>query len=328
MRWFVAFAVLSAMALSRRSDAGGDAGKPLPLDRTAILKADTYYVEGRVRIGKRTEITLGRNTKIVGRGAGAVIEVEGELQGIAGNGADIIFEDVSIEPQAAFVEIHLQTAQFQGKSRGIVSAKDAQVAGKVALQDVDFGRGATLDLVMQSGSVEILDSCNFFDPVSIKAVAPPGTKGNAVKVVVENCRYAHGLQGGIRVEGASDVSLATTCIEGEVLSFVDCGVMSIDGCLIQCKRVELTEPAAGRFVKSKFQRCDIQCEKIVLTGPPVDAIPEVLKIDGCWFGGETNPRLAKQKFIDDHDSVSASGVVAQVTRPETKPLQIAGNVKR
>jgi hypothetical protein len=316
------------VASALHADAGGDAAKPLPIDKTAILKADTYFVEGRVRIGKRTEITLARNTKIVGRGAGATIEVEGEVQGIGGSGAEIIFEDVTIEPQAAFVEIHLQTAKFQGKSRGIVSAKDAQVAGRVALQDVEFGSGATLDLVMQSGAVEILDRSNFFGAVSIKAVSPPGSTGNSVKVLVKHCAYQGWFRGGLHVEGVSDVSLIESAFEGEAVSLVNCGLMTLDGDLIQCKRVELTEPVAGRFVKSKFQRCDIQCDKIVLTGPSVEAIPEALKIDGCWFGGETSPRLAKQKFIDDHDSMSSSGVVALVTRPEAKPLQIAGNVKR
>ena len=53
-------AVAAGLVLGAPRGEAGDDQKPLPVDRTQILKPDsgTFYVEGRVRIGKTTDIAV------------------------------------------------------------------------------------------------------------------------------------------------------------------------------------------------------------------------------------------------------------------------------
>src|SRR5262245_35775426 len=105
------FRLTLAMALVLASVAGSDAGetrgKPFPVNRTQIVKDGVVVVEGRVRIPVGIEITVQKNTKVIGTGDQPTIEVEGKLtvQGVRGEQA--IFEDVTIELQPKFTELNV-----------------------------------------------------------------------------------------------------------------------------------------------------------------------------------------------------------------------------
>lgn len=320
---------LAGFALSAAPLAdGADDEKPFPADKSAILGPGVYYVEGRVHIPKGVEITVQKDAKIVGRGGVGVIEVEGRLQIHGAAGAPVAVENVTIEVQPVFVEVDLQMVEFRAKSGGILSPKDKPAAGKIAVRESTFGEPATIAVALTSGSVEIRERTYIGEKVSVRAVDAPATTGNSVKLIVEANAWQGCLKKGICVENVSDVTLRTTAFEGDLVSLVACGTTVIDGDYFQCRKIELLADKAGHFAKTTFQRCDIQCEKVVLRAPPVEKIPETLKIDNCWFGGELSAKAAKQKFVDDHDTTPTSGVTALLSRNAPNPLGLAGQVRR
>ena len=109
--------IMLAAMLSASAAAGPRRGReiPFPAGKTAILRQEkvTYVVEGRVKIPVGVEVTCLRDVYIVGKGSGAVIEVEGRLK-VHGVGArEVIFENVAVELKPKFESVHMDMAIFR-----------------------------------------------------------------------------------------------------------------------------------------------------------------------------------------------------------------------
>jgi hypothetical protein len=104
--------------------------------------------------------------------------------------------------------------------------------------------------------------------------------------------------------------------------------VTFDGNAVRCHTVKFVQSEAGRFGKTQMQKCDLQCEKVVVSAPAVAGRGETLKVDKCWFGGETDEKVIREKFFTDHDDDPKCGVTADITKPMERPLELAGKIKK
>jgi hypothetical protein len=326
-----AFVLAVCVADTARGAGGGE--KPLPVERTAILPSEnvTYTVEGRVRIGKSTVLKIQKDTKIVGKGqGGGTIELEGQLWICGVTDSKVTLQDVTIEVQPKFDTLHTDMVIFAGTSAGVVSPKDVPVDGRIFVENTDFGLAATVDVAMINNNIDV-QRCTCACPVRVKAVDPPGSTGNKVRLMVMNNgegKPGGRLSGGLVVEHVADVTVRTNIIAGGKTSFVDCGAVAFDTNYVQCKELEFVQSAAGRFGKTWMSKCDVQCGKITLTAPLDAKHPDKMPCDKCWFGGETKEKTVRDKYFVDHEKNPDSGVSVDITKIMEKPLQLAGTVTR
>ena len=336
MRTTLACAAAAAFfaAAARGAPAEGTAEKPLPFDKTTILPSGgTYFVEGRIRIPKGIEITVQKDTKLVGRGKDATIELEGDLKihGVADS--KVAMEGITIEVQPKFGEVRLDMVKVTGPSRGIVSLKGKPVDGRIMVLNTEFEGAAGLDVTMIENEVD-LQRVYVRAPVRVKAVDPEGTPGNRVKLNLLN-NYTGpatiepgALMGGVLVENVHEVVVRACRIAGEKASFKDCDLVTFDANQVLCASVEITQKAPGRFGKTSISKCDVRCQKIVLFAPAAPGKTEIVPVDKCWFEGETDESAVRTKFLRDKDDDEKCGVRADVTKLMERPLELAGKVKK
>jgi hypothetical protein len=327
------WAALASAALCASVPHAGDAAddaKPFPVERSQILKSGGfYYVEGRVRIGKSTQIMVGKETKIVGRGeGGGVIELEGQLALVGVSDLHVVLSDVTIELQPKFGDLRTDMVDFVGKSAGVVSAPDKAVDGRVFLANTAFEGRATVDVVMSGNEIDLqrVDAPN---PVHVRGVESTGVAANKVRVnLYNNCAASSGsangrLTGGLLVEHVAVVEARTNSLSGDKVAFVDCGTVDFDGNNVHCKTLEFAQTVAGRFGRTSVTKCDLSCEKLVVAAPYVEGRLEKLSVDHCWFAGETKEKVVHEKFITDHADDPKCGVAVEITKLVDKPQKLA-----
>ena len=330
-----ALAVVAACGLAAIAHGGEDpASKPLPVDKTTILPSGgTYYVTGRVRIPKGIEITVQKDTKLVGREKDATIEVEGEFMVHGVEGARVLIDGVTIEVQPSFSELRVDMVKFATNSRGIVTPKGKPADGRIFVANTEFEGTAGVDLVMNGNEVD-LQRVYVRSPVRVKAVDPAGQPGNRVKLnLLNNCStnattQPGALQGGVAVENVHDVTVRACRIGGEKASFKDCDSVDFDANQVNCASVEITQSAPGRFAKTSITKCDVRCQKIVLFAPAAPGKTEVVPVDKCWFEGEMDETAVRTKYLHDKDDDAKCGVRAEVTKLMERPLELAGKIKK
>lgn len=330
-----ALAIAAACCLAAIAHGGDDpAEKPLPVDKTTILPSGgTYYVAGRVRIPKGVEITVQKDTRIVARGDGAVIEVAGELivRGVPDGAVPV--DNVTIELQKDFEGVRTEMVAFTGKSLGIVSPKDTAVSGRLFVLNTTFEGKATVDVTVASNDVD-LQRIRTRSLVHVKGVPPDGASANKTRLMVMNCCNASrvpvvgAFTAGILVEGVSDVTVRTNDIGGDKATFTDCASLTFDANWVRCRTLEITQSAAGRFGRTQISKCDIQCEKVVLYAPAAAGKSESIPCDKCWFDGQTDESTVRTKVLRDKDDDAKCGVRAELTKLMERPLELAGKVKK
>lgn len=337
MRCRTAAAALAAACLLAAAPGAGaadDEAKPLPVAKTAILKSGgTYFVEGRVRIPKGVEITVQKDTKIVGRGEDAAIEVVGALAIHGVTDGAVAIAAVTIEVQAKFESLRVDMAVFSGRSRGIVTPKDTPCDGRIVVLNTEFKETASVDVTMSGNEVD-LQRVYMAAPARVRAVDPPGSPGNRVKLNVLNCCTATGigvpgaLMGGIVVERVADVTVRGTRICGDTAKFADCGAVEFDGNQVKCATLEFAQSAPGRFGRTSISNCDLLCEKIVVWSPAAPGKAESIPCDKCWFDGETNEKTVRDKYLRDKDDDPKCGVTVKLTKLMERPLLLAGKIAK
>jgi hypothetical protein len=308
--------------------------KPLPVDHTTILPSGgVFFVEGRVRIPKGIEITVQKDTKLVGRGKDATIEIEGELKihGVADS--KVLMENITIEVQPKFGEVRLDMVKVSGASRGVVSPKGRSVDGRIMVMNAEFEGAAGLDVTMIANEVD-LQRVYVRAPVRVKAVDPEGSPRNSVKLNLLNCCSGPSsiepgaLMGGVLVEGVHEVIVRACRIGGDKAKFTDCDEVAFDGNQVKCASVEFSQSAAGRFGKTSITKCDVLCEKISLWAPAAPGRTEIVLVDKCWFGGEMDEKAVRTRFFRDKDDDDKCGVRVDVTKIMERPLLIAGKLPK
>ena len=316
--------------------------KPLPVDKTRKLieEGAVYTVEGRVRVPRGVEVTLFRNCRVVAAGsAPAVIEVDGGFDAIGVFGREVIFENVTVEPQAKFERIHMDMVIFRGGG-GLRTPKDASVDGYILVENFDLVDGAAFDVRFHSGSVELSTVCAEA-PTKIVCVNPEGSKQNKVRVFVRGCPQnpmakctPHGgrvgLTGGLEADGGDDMTVQLSRVGGALCAVRNWGQRLIfDGMKINSTRVEITHREPGRFQRVQCAKCDVYSKEWIASAPADKVLKDTLTVDRCWFNGITDLKTIFEEVIKDGaDDPEKNGVRVQIPKVNARPLELAGPVEK
>lgn len=320
-----------ALALSTvAADASaGDEPRPLPVEKTAILRSGgSYTVEGRVRIPKGVELTVQKETKIVGKGEDAVIEVVGELILRGVSDGRVRVEGVTIEPQEDFAELRTDMVDFVAGSKGVRTAGEKPALGRISVQNTTFEYGSALDVTLGGGEIE-MHRVRAYEKVRIRAAARDPKVAPKVKLAIMNCNSEGGtigsLTAGLEVQGVDDVTVRTCKLGGPKVSFADCGTVMFDGNLVKARSLEFLQSAPGRFGRTTVTKCDLACDSIVLSAPAAAGRAEKVTFDKCWFGGDTKPADVRRKRIRDSEDDPACNVTVNLVKIMESPHRFAGD---
>lgn len=318
--------------------------KPLPVGRTAKLLEGgaVWTVEGRVRVPRGVELTVLKDCTVRAKGSGpAVIEVEGGFDAVGVLGSEVIFENVTVEPQAAYEKIHMDMVIFRGGG-GVRTPKDVAVEGSILLQNADFLKGSSVDLLYRSGSVALFSSCSE-EPVRLRSRRAEGATKDAVKIGVGGCNQLGkernrctphsrrtGLPKGLEVVGGDEVTLTNSRVGGPLVAVRDWGrKLVFEGMKVDAERLEISQGEPGRYVGASCSRCDFPGTKIYVSSPPSDRADDRLVLDRCWFRGLLEPKAILDKVVGDGaDDPKNNGVRVAVVKPSDRPLELAGEADR
>lgn len=311
-------------------------GLPFPAHKTAILRKDgaVYFVEGRVTIPAGVEVTILNDIKIVGAGEGATIEVIGSLVVHGVRGREVLFENVTIEPQETFKEIHMDMAILSGSS--LKTATDVRANGHLFLELFDFIGGATADVTMASGSVELSSVCAE-NQINIRVRPPDGSTTTRLKVNIRGCIQGlmrecepHvsriGLRGGLDVDGGNEIVLRSSRVGGDLCALRNWDKSLIfDACKVDAKRLEITHDKAGKFAKAQFAKCDVYSPKMLLRAPIKKGKKDTAKLARFFFGGQGDPKVVMSSIVEDaQDDPEKNGVTVKLAKVKTRAHEMGG----
>jgi len=323
IRRALALAPLLAFVASPAAVAAPDE-KPFPVARGVVLKEEgvTYYVEGRQRIPKGVEITLQKDTKLVGRGDDPVLEVEGALMVCGVTGKEVEIENLWIEPQAKFTDVRLDTCTVRGKG-GIRTVVEGGVDGRLFVEGCTFLDGATVQASLSANQVD-LHSTHFYQPVTLKALVPPGAKATKAAVFLHKGCYEADLS----VEGFADTTVRAVVIRGGKATFKDCGKFTFDANRLEVNALEIRYSDSGRFKNAKMEKCDVYRTKILLWAPVQKNLNELLVCDKCWFNGVTDDKKIRETVFTDGDDDPACGVKVKFQKINETKLDLASGDRK
>ena len=326
MRWArVAMSLAGALwAAGSVSELPAADPKPLPIERTQILHGDDaiYFVEGRRKIPKGVEISIQKGIKVVGRGEGAAIVVEGSLQVHGVRKLECVFADLVIEPAAKFEEIHLDMVVFGGKGGGVMTGKDAPCDGRLFIENTIVKAPCLIDVSMSGNQVDV-QRVNCDTPLCLRGVDPKSGPNSVKAMVMTSYPQSGGnwaLEGGLLVENVADVTVRNNVIAGNACVVTDCDSVTFDANKVSSKTLEFRQSAAGRFGRTRMQKCDLYTGKIVLFAPPVKGRAESLYCDKCWFQAGIDEKTLREEVFQDAEDDPASGVTVDFKKIMEKPL--------
>lgn len=293
--------------------------KPFPVDKGQILREEgvTYFVEGRKRIPKGVEISCQKDVRIVGRGGQeAVLEVEGSLQVHGVTKKEVVFEGVWVETQAKFEDVRLDLCHFT--TSGGVRTVEGGSDGRLFVESCTFLGPTSVSGTFLANEVD-LQGNTIHEPVVLKAVAPPGTKATRAQLML----FHGSFQGGVTVEGFSDVTVRSAVLGGAKSVFKDNAKLVLDANKVASKELEIRHSAAGRFKDTRMEKCDVLSKRVVLFAPLQKGLNEVLSVDKCWFDKETSEKLLRANLFVDAEDDSACGVRVKFGKISDKAVDLA-----
>jgi hypothetical protein len=297
---------------------------PLPVKRSSILRKGgvTYFVEGRRKIPKGCEISIQKDVYIVGRGKGAVLEVEGSLQIHGVFTREVIIKGLWIEPSPRFEDIHLDMVKFR-EGGGLRAPKQLKAKGKVFVENVIFERGTFIELALSGGRVDF-SSVGMYEPASVVGLPGQGDVFAPLTVNVRGCaRFdpPNGFVGGLFVKGAKDVTVRINYLGGAKSAFTDCYAITFDGNKVMSQELAFEQSEPGRMSKTKLQKSDIYSTRVSFRIPP--GKKEGVRIDKCWFKGLTKKQDILDKVIRTNGDVNV-----KFGKVNKRPLELAGPLER
>lgn len=307
---------------------GGDE-LPLPTRKSTILRVQgtTYFVEGRRRIPWGVEISIQKETRIVGRGAGAVLEVAGELEVHGVRGGEVILKDLWVEPAPKFGKIQLDTVKF--RSRGGVRTPEGQtVDGDLVIENTDFVEDTSVDVSFSGGLIRFL-SAGFKKPVHLHGRPAAGKTKGTVKLSAIGCfapsiyfGRLHGFEAGLVVSGIRKATIRNCRVGGAKSEFVDCSALTFDGNRVDSALLAFRNTKPGLFRGTKLQKCDVYAKEVVFFGPR-DKKREVVLLDKCWFRGHTRVKDIQADVIKDAGDDERCGVTTHFVKLKQRPHRLA-----
>lgn len=310
----------------------GDKGQvPFPTKKTTILRKEgtVYYVEGRQRIPKGCQISCQKDVKIVARGKNAVLEVEGELKIHGVQDREVIIEGIWVEPAERFGAIQLDMVIFRDGG-GVRTPARKTSSGKLVVENTTFNGGATLNVAMSSGTLDIRSTAAY-SQLTIRAVPEEGKKKSSlVLAIIGNYNQmggdGGGFVGGLSVQGVHKPTVRATRIAGGRCEFVDCPGTTFDGNKVNSNLLSFQNTVPGLFKGTKLQKCDIYSPRVSFRAPKGGK--ETVVIDKCWFRGLTKKKDILERVIRDSGDDPENGVTVKFRKINTRPLELAGAIDR
>jgi hypothetical protein len=316
-----------ALAAPFAGAAAQDGLTPFPVSASTVLKTDgaVYAIQGRQVIEEKISIASQRAITLVGEGTDAVLVVRGALELKAVLGGKNHIQNLVIEVAPSCRSLYLSSCTFEDAG-GVRSATEGPSQAKVFLEFAIFNYGTSLSLTQSGGEIAI-QGCTSIPPIELRGVARSEKQPNLTKVGVLACRSAQpngGLQGGLIVEGVSNLTVRHSTLAGEVTRLVDCATLDFDGNNVCSKKIEFRQSKPGGFAKSELHNCDFQMSRIVIFSPAQPKKTEDVALDNCWFGGREDPGMIHSTLIQDHADDPANGVVVVLTKILALPLERGG----
>ena len=281
-----------------------------------------YFVEGRKKIGHGTEISIQKDVTIVGRGAGAVLEVEGSLKIHGVTGLEVVIKDLVIEPSPRFQEIRLDKVFFRGTG-GVRTDPQHPPRGKIVIENTIFEPGPTVNVVCSGGEINFLNS-SVHETVHIKGVPPEGKTKTTFKSNILSCFSKMGEQNGsvsgIHMTGLTKVVFRNNRIR-LASSFTDCVPLTFDGNKVNSESVTFRHTKPGGFKGFNVQKSDVYSNRLVFEAAD-GKTREIVTIDKCWFRGLTKKKDIEQKII------AAKNTKIVWKKINKRPLELGGMADR
>lgn len=331
MKAIGAAAILWLILAMPYSATAGKRGKelPFPVKRTTILRQEkvVYTVTGRVRIPDGVEITCLRDVHVVGKGKGAVIEVQGKLK-VHGVGArEVIFENVTIELMEEFQSVHMDMTIFRKGAAVRTVPKKSSAGKRFFLEMVDFEDDATLNLTFNDGPITLSSVCSD-KPVHITGVTPKGKEQNKIKLFIRGCaEYSDhpGLIGGLIVTNVYDTTIRINRLGGDLSACRGCRTLIFDGNKVTSKKLEFTQTEKLDFSKTKVMKCDIYSDKVTAVSPGSNKkTKDRIFMDRCWFKGIRDPKKVRSDILEDGEGDKKNVVRIELGKVGKRPLELAG----
>jgi len=312
MRGLVSLLLVAAVAFP-------DDAKPLPVRRTVIMRSGgKYFVEGRQEIRWGQELSVQKGTKIVGRGSGAVLVVSGAFQVRGVKDSEVVIEDLRIVVEKRCETVHLESVKMNRCS--IQTPKDATCHANVSIEECDLFE-TPIDLRLHKGEVTVLNS-DITATVKLVAAPKPGKK-SAVQALL-NTSHIRGL----RVEALNSLIVRACSITGRSVSFLDCSELTFDANIVKSPAVVFEQSQAGRFRRTKLQKCDFHRTSLVFKAPRAGKKQDRIPIDKCWFGGLTKKKQILARYIEDGHTQATSGVYVVFRKINKRELKLGGRTTK
>ena len=328
-RWCHVFALVLLLVLRTALADGSE--EPFPVAKSAILRGagTIYFVEGEQTIPKGVEVSVQRGVRIVGRGEGAVLRVEGTLVMQGTLGSEIEVKDLDLVLAPKFQQVRTGYCDFL--SSNILTAEGGSSAGKLQIENALVTGGSRIELTFHEGVIRLLGLSALL-PTKIVCVPPEGGSESQVEVWASNCfqsTAAAGITGGLSVTGAAKLSIRTCRIAGELASFRDCRAITFDSNRIDSKRFELLAGRPEELGSLKITKCDIYSRSVVLRAAKGDSsvIARIL-FDRCYWGGLLDPRKILEEVVTDGDDESDNATRARIGKIQKRPVGLAGLPER
>jgi hypothetical protein len=302
---------------------------PFPTDKNSRLEelGDTLTVTGRMRIPRRLKIECLRAITIEGSGDDATLEISGKVKMRAATGGKIEFRDVWVELTPECKEITLAQCIFTGKG-GIRPSPDGPSQAKINFEQVEIESTASLTIEATSGNI-LMDRCGLEGPLVIRGIPKSEKAKSTLTLSIYGSAWrdqqgkAHGILGGIIVEGIRDGTIRTCDMAGPEALFIDNKKLTFDGNNARADLFEFRNSANGKFGGLKITKTDFRTPKLVLSSPPQGKKAERLTLDKCYFGGLEDLDAIRDERLHDFEN-SESGVVAILRDVCAEPHNFAG----
>ncbi|MHC4955443.1 MAG: hypothetical protein ACYTGZ_16445 [Planctomycetota bacterium] len=291
--------------------------KPLPLRKSVILPSGGhYFVEGRQEIVWGQELSVQKNTRIVGRGEGATLVVSGALQVRGVRDSEVVLENLNIEVAEKCERVHLDTVQMGGGS--IRTAKGKSCFARVHLEKTNLN-GTEIDLLLYKGEVTVHAS-QIKGPVRLVAVPEKGKKKAAVKALFNTSN----LDRDLTFLGVNSLVVRACGLAGQQVLFRDCATLTFDANVCKSPSVVMEQTAAGKFKKTKIQKSDFINCKLILKAPRVGKKKDKIPVDKCFFGGRTKKKDILGRDIHDGHTDETSGAFVVFRKINDRALGLGG----
>ena len=303
-------------------------GVPIPLEKDSTNRDDnvTWIVEGRQRLPSHVALKSLRACTIQGAGAGAVLEVEGELDLRAATGGTIVIDGVWVEPVERCKGLTLLNVRFRGDG-GLRTPEEIMVDAELTLSDTNFEGKARLDLGLFGGKL-LMMGCASDEPVTVRGLTNDKQKRNGLVLQVDSCSGRdRALRGGLVIEGVKEVLVRNCDLGGEASRLVDCGKLEFFGNLVRSRRMEFRYSTTKSFKSAKISAVDFRCGELLLTQPPTGSDPEKVRLVQCWFDDHLEEEAIRQHMLRDAASDPDNGALANLVKIQPAPLGLGGQAR-